>query len=110
MKIKKQQIARCQHCGALQALRDGIEILRIDRYTLCCNSPEYFIQGSKYDKFNISKLLRDSVLVSVNPRNARWQCSGCDNLCALLTPPNIVPTKYTCPIDNNLDANWRQIS
>lgn len=49
----------------------------------------------------------------VNPKNAKWQCSGCDYLCSLLTPADAVPP-ILCAIfsDKNndmLDTRWRQI-
>jgi len=49
----------------------------------------------------------------VNPINKKWQCSGCDYLCSLLTPDDAVPP-ILCAIfsDKNnecLDANWRAI-
>ena len=110
MKINKQEIARCQICGTMQAVRDGNAIIEMDSYTLCCEKPEYFIKDSLWDEYGVTKLLHDSVIVSINPRNSKWKCSACDVLCSLLTSSNAAPIEYVCPIDSNLDAKWRKIS
>jgi len=65
MKINKQEIARCQRCGTMQAVRDENAIMEMDSYTLCCEQPEYFIKDSLWDEYGVTKLLHDSVIVSI---------------------------------------------
>ena len=48
-------------------------------------------------------------IVQVETRTLRWQCSGCDHLCAMLTDTMVNPQVVfkKCPFG---DTAWRKIS
>ncbi len=84
----------------------------MDRY-YCTECQETHTTGSAraeilyaqhYNKYNINfKEARMSKIGVVSVKTIRWQCSGCDHLCAMLTDEVVSPkTLVICP-----NSNWR---